>query len=236
MSPNARVPFASACISLFLFVSCNAKVDQPRPDSPRLTPNVEMRDITFHSTALSRDMQYRVILPKGISADKKLPVVYLLHGGGGGFRDWSNYSDVGHFAESGLILVIPEGSSSYFVNAAEPAGDRYEDYIVKDLISDVEKRFPAATVRSSRAIVGVSMGGFGAINLSLRHPDLFFFVGGLSPAVDVPSRPFSIKRIEQWRRFRAIFGPWNGVKQRENDPFVLARSVEPVRGPYFFLT
>jgi S-formylglutathione hydrolase FrmB len=165
-----------------------------------------------------------------------LPVVYLLHGGGGGFRDWSNYSDVGHFAESGLILVMPEGSSSYFVNAAEPAGDRYEDYIVKDVISDVEKRFPAATVRSSRAIIGVSMGGFGAVNLSLRHPDLFFFVGGLSPAVDVPSRQFSIKRIEQWRRFRAVFGPWNGVKQRENDPFVLARSVEPAPAPYFFLT
>jgi len=49
------------------------------------------------------------------------------------------------------------------------------------------------------------MGGFGAINLSLKHPDLFTFAGALSPAVDVPSRPFSIKRIGQWREHSSIF-------------------------------
>jgi S-formylglutathione hydrolase FrmB len=124
-----------------------------------------MRDVTFHSAALNRDMQYRVILPAILAANEKLPVVYLLHSGGGGFRDWSNYSDVAQFVERGLILVMPEGNSSYFVNALDRPQDRYEDYIVKDLIADVESRFPAAPGSDHRAIAGASMGGFGAVVL-----------------------------------------------------------------------
>ena len=195
-----------------------------------------MRDVTFRSAALNRDMRYRVVLSASIAAGAKLPVVYLLHGGGGNFRDWSNDSDVAAFAERGLILVMPEGDDSYYMNAAERPQDRYEDYIVNDLIADVESKFPVAAGRANRAIVGVSMGGFGAIKLALSHPDLFVFAGGISPAIDVPSRPFSIKRISQWQHHRSIFGPWGSRTRREGDPFVLARSVDPGKVPYLFLT
>lgn len=196
-----------------------------------------MVDVTFRSAALARDMQYRAVLPAKISAGQKLPVVYLLHGGGGGSsRDWSNYSDVAQYAERGWILVMPDGDDSYYVNAADRPQDRYEDYIVHDLIADVESRFPAAAGRANRAIAGISMGGFGAVTLALKHPDLFIFVGGVSSALDVPSRPFSVKRLSQWRHHRSIFGPWKGQHQRENDPLVLVRSANPEQAPYFFLT
>jgi putative tributyrin esterase len=165
-----------------------------------------------------------------------LPVVYLLHGGGGGFKDWSNDSDVAHFAESGLILVMPEGAYSYYTNAVDPPQDRYEDYIVKDLIADVESKFPAATGRSNRAIVGVSMGGFGAVKLGLSHPDLFVFVGGVSSAIDVPRRAFTIKRLQQSRQYESIFGPSGSQTRHDNDPFVLVRTANPDPAPYFFLT
>jgi S-formylglutathione hydrolase FrmB len=214
---------------------CRKENRQP-PDSPQLTPKVTMRDVTFSSRALRRDMPYRVVMPSDFPAGKKLRTVYLLHGGGGGFRDWTNYSDVAKYAEHDLILVMPEGDSSYYANAAERPEERYEDYIVKDLIEDVEGKFPAAKNREDRAIVGVSMGGFGAINLALQHSELFEFAGGISAALDVPNRPFSIKRVEQWRRFRAIFGPWNGPVQKNNDPFLLVRSADPANTPYIFLT
>lgn len=181
-------------------------------------------------------MQYRVILPAAVDKSKKLPVVYLLHGNGENFRAWSNYSDVAQFAQPGLILVMPEGDESYYMNAATSAKDRYEDYITNDLIHDVESRFPAASDRWHRAIVGVSMGGFAAITLSLKHPDLFAFAAGISSAIDVPSRPFSWKRIGQYRRHAAIFGPWGSQTRRGNDPFVVARSADPQHMPYFYLT
>ena len=181
-------------------------------------------------------MIYRAVLPASLQQGKKLPVLYLLHGGGGNFRDWSNYSDIAQLVGRNFILVMPEGNSSYYTNAVDRPEDRYEDYITKDLIADVEQRFPVFPGRSNRAIVGVSMGGFGAIKIALVHPELYAFAGGLSPALDVPSRPFSIKRIEQWRRFRRIFGSWQGQAQHENDPFLLAKSADPIKTPYIFLT
>jgi putative tributyrin esterase len=221
---------------LSMSISCARQTTPSAADHPRLTPNVTFRDVTFRSSSLNRDITYRVILPAHIDATHKLPTVYLLHGGGADYRSWSNDSDVSQFAGRKLVLVMPEGDSSYYVNAARRPDDRFEDYIANDLIADVEARFPASPLRNDRAVVGVSMGGFGAITLALKHPDLFGFVAALSPALDVPTRVFSIKRWSQWRAHRAIFGPWNGGHQRENDPFSLARSADPAATPYFFIT
>ena len=232
----SRCALAFFCLALMLVAACNRKQQEPAPDNPRLTSAVILRDITFHSASLKRDMQYRVILPVSLAPGKKLPVIYLLHGGGGGFHDWSNYSDVAHYAEENFLLVMPEGNSSYYTNSTERPDDRYEDYIVNDLIADVENRFPVVSGRSNRAIVGVSMGGFGAVKIALRHPELYAFAAGISPALDVPSRPFSIKRIQQWRFHSSIFGPWGSQARRDNDPFVLARSADPAKMPYLFLT
>lgn len=230
-----RTALGSVLCFLVSFVGCH-KSAEAAPDHPRLTQRVTMRDLTFHSASLGRDMQYRVIMPAFVSPGEQLPVVYLLHGGGENFRDWSNYSDVAGYAERGLILVMPEGGSSYYTNSAGHPEDRYEDYLVHDLIGDAEKRLSGAVGRQTRAIVGVSMGGFGAIKLALKYPGLFVFAGGLSSALDVPSRPFSIKRIRQWRYHRSIFGSWEGQVQRDNDPFVLVRSADPATMPYLFLT
>jgi putative tributyrin esterase len=224
------------CGAIALATACAKDQQNAPPDSPRLPTNVVLRDLTFRSAALDRDIQYRVILPAKIPAGQKLPVVYLLHGGGGGFRDWSNFSDVARFAERGLILVMPEGNSSYYTNSASRPQDRYEDYIASDLISEVESKFPVAADRQHRAIAGVSMGGYGAIKLALRHPDLYAFAGGLSPALDVPSRPFSISRVGQWRFHTSIFGPTGSKTRHDNDPFVLALSADPVNTSYVFIS
>src|SRR5882672_6186747 len=202
--------FAVALPLLTLLITCCRRVDQPQPDQPRLVSGVTLQDVTFRSPSLQRNISYRVIKPSKIDTGRRLPAVYILHGGGGDFHEWSNYSDVARFAEQGLILVMPEGGSSYYTNSATVSQDRYEDYITRDLISDVEARLPVKSGRDNRAIVGISMGGFGAIKLALKHPELYIFAGGMSSALDVPSRPFSIKRYGQWRSHRAIFGPSGG--------------------------
>jgi putative tributyrin esterase len=195
-----------------------------------------MRDVIFFSSALKRDMPYRVFLPTTIAAGRKLPVVYLLHGGGGNFRDWSNNSDVSRYAQQGMILVMPEGYSSYYTNAALHPADKYQNYLINDLISDVERRFPAAGSREGRAIVGVSMGGFAAVKLALSRPDLFAFAGALSPAIDVPSRRFTWRRASQSWHFRTVFGPQRSATRKASDPFLLVRSSDPAVTPYLYLT
>ena len=226
----------SLVMVLVLSAGCRKKESTPQPVLPRLTPNVTLHDVTFRSAALNREIQYRVVAPSIVAPGQKLQVVYLLHGGGGGFRDWSNYSDVARYAESGLVLVMPEGNSSYYTNAVDPPQDRYEDYIVGDLIADVESKYPVAPGRSNRAIIGVSMGGFGAVKLALRHPDLFVFAGGISPAIDVPRRAFTVKRLQQSRHYNSIFGSSASQSRHDNDPFVLVRIANPDAVPYLFLT
>lgn len=129
-----------------------------------------------------------------------------------------------------------QGAASYYANAVDPPQDRYEDYRVKDLISDVESKFPVATGRSRRVIVGISRGGFGAVNLALRHPDLFAFAGGISSAIDVPRRAFSLKRLQQSRPYNSISGSSGSQTRRDNDPFILVRTANPETAPYLFLT
>jgi dipeptidyl aminopeptidase/acylaminoacyl peptidase len=106
-----------------------------------------MTDVTFLSAALGREMPYRIVLPASINPGQKLPVVYLLHGGGGGYRDWTNDSDVAKYRESGLILVMPEGGSSYYTNSAEHSRDRYEDYQVAGYLLAEEPAKAVATPR-----------------------------------------------------------------------------------------
>ncbi len=211
------------------------RAPQPVADHPRLAVGVAMHDVTFFSPALQRNMQYRVFMPDGM-ANQRLPVAYLLHGGGGSFRDWSNYSDIAQFASRGLLLVMPQGDSSYYTNAAQRPQDRYEDYIVTDLATDVARRFAVRDDRGGHAIIGVSMGGFGAIKLALKHPDKFAFAGALSAAIDVPRRRFTVRRLDQSMRFQEIFGPDDSDVRHGNDPFFLIRNAEPAKLPFFYLT
>jgi putative tributyrin esterase len=205
-------------------------------DRPRAFAGVLMQDVTFRSAALGREITYRVYLPEAVAPGAKLPVIYLLHGGGGGFRDWSNYSDVGSYAARGYVLVMPEGESSYWVNAVGGSKERFGDYLTTDLIADVEWRFPAAASRERRAVVGVSMGGYAAVELALARPELFAFTGGISPAVDVPSRKFSWRRWSQSMRFRRIFGADGSETRRNADPFVLVKTADPANTPYLYVT
>jgi S-formylglutathione hydrolase FrmB len=221
----------------FLFQFAGCRSTEPADfDPPRVAPGVKVQDVTFHSKALNRDMPYRVFIPAKVGPAEKFRAVYLLHGGNGTFRDWSDFSDVSRYADYGLILVMPEGAFSYYMNYAGKPHERYEDYVVNDLISDVETRFPVAKGRENRAMIGISMGGFAAIKLALTRPELFIFVGAFSPSVDAPSRHFNIRRPGEWWRFRTIFGPSGSEFRRSQDPFALVKTADPAKTPYMYIT
>jgi putative tributyrin esterase len=195
-----------------------------------------MQDVRFFSAALDREVVYRVYMPASVPQDKKLRVVYLLHGNGGIYRDWSNSSAVVQYARQGLLLVMPDGASSYYVNAVKNSKDKYGDFLTHDLLADVEARFPARKDRAGRALVGVSMGGYAAVEYALARPDLFAFAGAISPALDVPSRKFSWKHWGQSLRFRRIFGADGSTERNSLDPFVQVRTANPETAPYLYIT
>lgn len=189
-------------------------------------PAERARDVRFQSAALAREMPYRVLLPAGYAAspDRRYPVLYLLHGLDGHYNDWTARTSVAaQTSTSSLIVVMPEGANSWYVNWHEGDAERWEDYLVRDLIADVDGRFRTEARRDARFIAGLSMGGYGAVRIGLKHPSLFSVSASLSGA-------FNVTRLETfgWTdRLRAefvrAFGPPGSARRRDDDVFELAR-------------
>jgi S-formylglutathione hydrolase FrmB len=179
--PALRVLGAMALVLLaVVFVGVN-----PASASPR----AECRSVP--SKLLGKKVQYCILLPPSYDSDKsrRYPVVYFLHGLGqnaeamvdsGGFnltQDLWEQMQIGEF-----LIAAPDGDRSFFINSKD--GKRpYEDFIVQEFLPFIESHFRTKEGRKTRGIAGVSMGGYGALHLALRHPDLFSAVSANSAAL-----------------------------------------------------
>lgn len=139
---------------------------------------------TFYSKALDSTMSYLIYLPKGYdSANKteKYPVVYFYHGSTVKPQAYSNLSILFNLLISSgqiskCIVVMPDGSAppyfgSFYTNS--PFYGNYEDYIISDLIKHIDDSYNVYAQRDKRAVMGHSMGAYGAVKHAVLHPELF---------------------------------------------------------------
>lgn len=175
--------------------------DQVLPAAPAPAEGAAKGDVrvgSFHSRALDREMPYAVYLPPGYaSANRRYPTLYLLHGLGGSYETWLGFGIasatddlIGRGAIPPMIIVMPQGDRGYWMNHAD-GGPRWGDYLVYDLVGFVDSTYRTMPDRSHRAIGGNSMGGHGALQTALNHPDLFGVVGAHSPGLRRQSEAFS---------------------------------------------
>ncbi|TMC69795.1 MAG: hypothetical protein E6J13_10530 [Chloroflexi bacterium] len=160
----------------------------PRDAKPVASANkgaIETR--TLWSSSLGRTMPYRIYLPASYaSGTRRYPVLYLLHGMAASDDQWEDLG-VGTVADeliaSGaiapLIIVMPEGENSYWVDHATD-GQKWGRYAAVDVVGDVDATFRSIATARSRAIGGLSMGAHGALQLALNYPDRFGAVGAHS--------------------------------------------------------
>jgi len=167
------------------------------------------------SPILGHDIAYSIYLPPGYGTDKiNYPVLYLLHGYTDNQTGWVQFGDVRRTATAAiergdvppLIIVMPDAGVSWYVNDLQ-GKVRYEDAFFNDLIPYIEKTYPVLAKKEFRAVAGLSMGGYGALLYSLKHPDYFSACVALSAAVftDDEVRAFS-KDKERLNMFGSIFG------------------------------
>jgi len=214
--------------------------DRPGAGTPEQTTG-GVPTYKVSSKVAGRDLPYRVILPTEYKdkADARYPVVYLLHGLTGHFSDWIDRTNLLQIAAKyNFIVVTPEGNDGWYSDSAISPNDRYESYIVNELIPEIDKRFRTLADRQHRVIAGLSMGGYGSLKFGLKYPTMFSMIGSFSGAL----------KIAEWsenaggnkaigKSIDVVFGPINSPARKANDIFRMARELTPDKAkalPYIY--
>ncbi len=221
-----------------LVASTPARADAEVVAEQRLS--ARLTELQVYSPALARVTTVRVLTPAGFDASRDhLPVLFLLHGGFGNAADWTAAGKAVTLTEGlPLIVVMPYGGiggwyTDWRHNTME-GKQRWETYHVDELRRFIEARYRTRTDRAGRAVVGLSMGGFGAMHYATRHPDLFGFAAAFSGAVDLlhpgVSGIVGISPLAHAGLFTDIFGDrlLEETRWRAHNPVDLAANLATV--------
>ncbi|MGB8887795.1 MAG: alpha/beta hydrolase-fold protein [Candidatus Korobacteraceae bacterium] len=150
----------------------------------------------IQSEILKRPVRYCAFLPPSFDQDKTrhYPVLYFLHGLGDNeqsllnFGGWDMVSELRRQGKVGdFVILAPSAGHSFFINS-ENGKVRYEDFLMKEFLPQMEKKYRADGKRATRGITGVSMGGYGALRLAFKYPAEFAAVSAQMPAL-MPGLP-----------------------------------------------
>ncbi len=175
--------------------------------------------------AVGKMTSFMAILPEG-QGKGPFPVLYLLHGLSDNHTAWTRRTSLERYVDGlPLIVVMPNGERSFYIDAQDLRNENFETLIVRDLIGFVDNTFQTIASREGRVIAGLSMGGYGAMKLALKHPDKFCAAVTHSGAVEFGSHSYEEfvgenSGAEWLNEFVPIIGknPQGG----DNDVFALA--------------
>ncbi len=182
-------------IGAFLLVGCMKEPTMPEVKKGNL------EQVTIQATDPYINLQNfnnaYVYLPPEYSESNHYPVLYLLHGYGSDYRYWQAVEDIKDILDymistgeiNPIIVVMPNGyndfAGSFYTNSLDsvfPVYGQFETYLINDVISYIDTAFAVDTTK--RAIAGISMGGYGAMKLGAKYPELFKVVVGFSGVYD----------------------------------------------------
>jgi S-formylglutathione hydrolase FrmB len=186
----------------------------------------DLSDQQMFSPALNQTVPYAIYLPAEYFTHptSRFPVLYMLHGAGGRYTEWSTYglTDIAsNMIASGeirtMIIVMPEGGRGYWADGFSGLGEDWGTYVVNDLVPHIDATYRTLPAASERAIGGLSRGGFGALYLAFTHPDVFGIVGAHSPSLpDYGGIDYPVITAAQFDAY---------------DPIALAARLDPADAP-----
>lgn len=164
--------------------------------------------VTVYSNSMKKNLKSCVILPASyLPSGSSYPVLYLLMGYGGNYADWLKFfPEIRQFSDQfNMILVCANsGYSSWYVDSPVDSSMKYETHITSELINFIDNSYNTIKNRNGRAISGLSMGGHGALYLSIKHQDIFGAAGSMSGGLDIRPFPFNwdlAKRLGEQNKF-----------------------------------
>ena len=162
------------------------------------------------SAALATNVPIAVLAPPDHAiSNRRYAVITLLHGLSDSFMCWLDYTNIRYYvANLRLIVVMPQCGRSFYINTV--GGQRVEDFLVDDLPAFIDTQYSTIATRESRAIGGLSMGGYGALMLALRHRDMWKMAFSHSGAVGAPRWVEDPPNI-------GVFGPLGNATRHDHD-------------------
>jgi S-formylglutathione hydrolase FrmB len=204
-------------------------------------PASNIRTLSFQSEALGEPRYFNILLPADYeTSTRRYPTLYLLHGYGDDHTAWSYMTNLSHYAaRHRVIVVMPDGSRSFYVNSVAEPKAKFEDYIVKDLIRHVDGHFRTIPLPRARAVAGLSMGGYGAAFLGLKHWRTYAAIGAFSGALGIahamPDSPANADAARRTAKMMAPFGAPGSAERAARDPFALLEKVPPASLPMMYI-
>jgi enterochelin esterase-like enzyme len=216
------------------------------PDSYSSEKKGTVNTYSFHAPSLIQDetpgndeLKYVVYLPEEYNpnAEKKYPVLYLLHGSYGDEKSWDKFwpildKMIEEKKIEPVMAVAPVTGNSYWVDSLKYGN--MESAFINDLIKKIDNDFKTIPDRNGRGLVGYSMGGYGALRYSLVYPHLFGGTSLLSPAIQAFDAPKTSGAVERGS-FGDPFDParWDSL----NYPQALeSYGQQPFEVPVFIMT
>jgi S-formylglutathione hydrolase FrmB len=133
------------------------------------------------SAVLGREQPVSVLPPDNLHADGSCNTLYLLHGAGGDHLSWPKNALIADlFAGLPIAVIMPSADNAYYLDSEVAP---METFLCNELAPYIDRSFPTIASATARGVTGLSMGGYGALLLALRRPDLFGSAASHSGAV-----------------------------------------------------
>jgi S-formylglutathione hydrolase FrmB len=209
---------------------------------PRSAGPVTVECSTVNSSVLGRSVDYCIALPASYaySPAEYYPVLYFLHGLFENARSWSDRGGkevLEGLLEQGKVgefmVVQPDGGKSFYINSLD-GRDRYEDFVIQELVPAIDKKYRTIAAPNARGISGTSMGGYGALHLAMHNPQIFGSASAHSAAL-LAKFPNPLPSEGRWgfyaRVLAGAFGsPLNEAYWESNSPLTYAEHPERFAG------
>lgn len=195
-----------------------------------------IESLKFESKLAGYPVEYTVYLPADYeTSTRSYPVLYLLHGYSDDEIGWIQFGEANTIADKGIangdfsscIIVMPDGKVTWYCNSFD-GKDPWEDMFIKEFIPYIEKQYRIRSQKEFRAIAGLSMGGNGALFLSMRNPDLFSSCVAMSAGTFTDEEILSDDTYDRY--FGNIYGPKSvdtvSKHWKDYSPLYLLDSVE----------
>ncbi len=209
--------------------------------SAQMSHGTIQEGLTIQSKILHKTVRYTIYLPYDYNTSHRYyPVVYLLHGYTDNDIGWMQFGEANRIADEGIakgdfpamIIVTPDAGVSWYINNYN-GSVRYEDFFLKEFIPYIESHYRIRAERQFRAVAGLSMGGYGALVYTMKHPDTFAACAAMSAAVRT-DRQFLDLSQKRWEHTEAVlYGPGLKGKARinktliQNSPLHIVETADP---------